>query len=206
MSDQWSAAPFQRIASYYDDLVGRHGHDPKACDYGRRESQRIKFQVLAKVMDLRDKRILNVGCGFADYARYLAETVGPVTYTGIDLSSRMIQEGKRLSPHLDLRVANLLATDVTSWDVVTANGIFYLLGEEARNLMPQLIRAMFERAGMAVAFNSLSSWAARQEPGEFYADPLETVTFCRTLSPWVVLRHNYFPHDFTVYLYRKQLA
>lgn len=145
MSDQWSAAPFQRIASYYDDLVGRHGHDPKACDYGRRESQRIKFQVLAEVMDLRDKRILDVGCGFADYARYLAETVGPVTYTGIDLSSRMIQEGKRLSPHLDLRVANLLATDVTSWDVVTANGIFYLLGEEARNLMPQLIRAMFER-------------------------------------------------------------
>jgi hypothetical protein len=45
-----------------------------------------------------------------------------------------------------------------------------------------------------------------QEPGEFYADPVEIVRFCRSLTPWVVLRHDYLAHDFTVYLYRDRPA
>jgi hypothetical protein len=53
-----------------------------------------------------------------------------------------------------------------------------------------------------VAFNSLSAWATDQEAGEFYADPLRVVDFCRRITPRVVLRHDYHPRDFTVYLYK----
>jgi hypothetical protein len=31
--------PFGRIANYYQDLVQKYGHDPRACDYGRPQSQ-----------------------------------------------------------------------------------------------------------------------------------------------------------------------
>jgi len=61
---------------------------------------------------------------------------------------------------------------------------------------------MFSLATSAVAFNTLSTWAQDQEAGEFYADPLKVVEFCRTLTPWVVMRHDYHPRDFTVYLYK----
>ncbi|CDN13322.1 hypothetical protein RintRC_4207 [Richelia intracellularis] len=54
-----------------------------------------------------------------------------------------------------------------------------------------------------MAFNSLSSWGTQKESGEFYADPLATVKFCRTLTPWVILRHDYMQHDFTIYMYRE---
>jgi hypothetical protein len=68
--------------------------------------------------------------------------------------------------------------------------------------MQSMIERMFALATRAVAFNSLSTWSSDQQAGEFYADPLQTVQFCRELTPWVVLRHDYHPRDFTVYLYK----
>jgi SAM-dependent methyltransferase len=196
---------FKHVAEYYDRLVERYGHDPRACDYGRPESQLRKFQVLADIADLKGKRILDVGCGFADYAEYLRSRFGLVKYVGIDVSPRMIKEAKRLRPELDLRLCNVLdQTFKETFDVVTANGLFYLLGRDAPDFLRQIVRRMCELAEFAVAFNSLSSWAPIKEPAEFYADPLDVLKFCRTLTPWVALRHDYFPHDFTIYMYKRQ--
>jgi SAM-dependent methyltransferase len=194
---------FDGIARFYDGLVERFGHDPRACDYGHANSQRIKFQVLAGATDYAGLSVLDVGCGFADFADYLEGRFGAVRYSGIDLSPRMIAEARRRRPDLDLRVANLAALPADrQYDVVTANGIFYLLGDDAPRLMRELVTRLFAQARRAVAFNSLSAWAADPSAGEYYADPLETLAFCRTLTPWVVLRHDYHPRDFTVYLYR----
>jgi hypothetical protein len=116
----------------------------------------------------------------------------------------MIAEAQRLHPNLALSCANVLDLPETpSYDVVNANGIFYLLGDNAPNLMREIVRKMFSLCAKAVAFSTISSWASVHEAGEFYADPLETLAFCKTLSPYVVLRHDYLPHDFTIYLYRE---
>ncbi|HZW05450.1 MAG TPA: class I SAM-dependent methyltransferase, partial [Candidatus Nitrosotalea sp.] len=156
-----------------------------------------------EVMPLANRSLLDVGCGFADFAGYLQSRFSGLQYSGIDLCSSMIAEAKRSHPQLDLRVANIFDTSFErSFDVVTANGIFYLLGEQAWPMMQQMIERMFALATSAVALNSLSAWANDQEGGEFYADPLRTVEFCRGLTRWVVLRHDYHPRDFTVYLYK----
>lgn len=194
---------FTRIADYYGALISKYGHDPRACDYGRAESQQIKFRVLSEVMPLSNSSLLDVGCGFADFAGYLNSRFDRLQYSGIDLCGDMVNEAKRIHPDLDIRVANI--ADVTlerNYDVVMANGIFYLLGEQPVPVMQDMIERMFSMASKAVAFNSLSTWARDQEGGEFYADPLQTVEFCRRLTPWVVLRHDYHPRDFTVYLYK----
>jgi trans-aconitate methyltransferase len=161
--------------------------------------------VLGDVADHRGRRVLDVGCGFADYHGYLRERYGHVEYVGLDLSPRMAEEARRLRAGLDIRVGNVLDAPLEGrFDIVTANGIFYLLDGDAGQTLRELVSRMFQLAEVAVAFNSLSSWAPAQEPGEFYADPLEIIDFCRSLTPWVVLRHDYLPHDFTVYLYRQQ--
>jgi SAM-dependent methyltransferase len=197
---------FDGISQYYDSLVERHGYDPKACDYGRRESQIAKFQVLAEFLPMEGQRVLDVGCGFADFAEFLHQRHGKVQYTGIDISPRMIDEARRRHPQLDLRLANVLSDEFEEpFDIVLANGIFYLLGNEAADLMQELIRKMFGLARAGVAFTSLSAWANRQEAGEFYADPVQTLEYCRGLTPRLVLRHDYLPHDFTIYMYRAPL-
>lgn len=195
--------PFARIADYYNGLVQKYGHDPRACDYGRVESQNIKFRVLSEVLPLANSSLLDVGCGFADFATFLGERFPGLRYSGIDLCPAMVSEAQRNHPGLDLRVANISDAGIDrTFDVVTANGIFYLLGDKAWPMMQQLTERMYALATTAVAFNSLSAWATDQEADEFYADPLQVVEFCRRLTPWVVLRHDYHPRDFTVYLYK----
>lgn len=92
----------------------------------------------------------------------------------------------------------------TTHDIVSANGIFYLLGRNAPVLMRWLVAEMFKRCRRGVTFNSLSTWASVYEPGAFYVDPLETVAWCRDFSPGVSLRHDYLPHDSSVYLFRER--
>jgi SAM-dependent methyltransferase len=199
-----SASPFTGIADFYNQRVQTYGHDPKACDYGRAESQLRKFTVLSAMTNYAGLSVLDVGCGFADYAGFLAERHAGVQYHGIDLSPAMINQARKARPGLDLRVANVLDLPETeTYDIVSANGIFYLLNTEAPELMRRLVGEMFRRARRGVVFNSLSTWASVHEPGEYYADPLAVVAWCRELSPWVTLRHDYLPHDFTIYMSRE---
>ena len=192
---------FDRIASYYDALESRYGHDPRACDYGRAESQQTKFRVICEMSDFQDKKILDVGCGFADFADYLESQNLNTDYKGIDLSEAMLRRAKSRRPDLDLRNSNFLNEDIGQFDIVTANGIFYLLGENAETITHRLIRRMFESARESVIFNSLSSWAPHKTEGEYYADPAKFVSFAQSLTPRVVLRHDYMDHDFTVALF-----
>lgn len=197
------ADTFGRISEYYERLIRQYGHDPRACDYGRPESQEIKFRVLSEVMPLAGRSLLDVGCGFADFATYLHGNFSGITYSGIDLCESMVAEARRNHPELDLRSANLLdASFDHSFDVVTSNGTFYLLGEQAWPMMRKMIERMFGLATSALAFNSLSTWANDPDPDEFYADPFRVLKFCRELTPWVVLRHDYHPRDFTIYMYK----
>jgi SAM-dependent methyltransferase len=193
-----------RIARYYDDLVARYGPDTRACDYGDPRSQEAKFRVLSEVGPLDGRSVLDVGCGQADFAGYLTERARDLTYTGIDISPRMIEVASERHPGLDLRLSDVLGEDPGRFDLVTANGIFYLLGDGAEEAMQALVARMYEVCNWAVAFNSLSGWATDQETGEFHADPLRTVAFCRTLTPRVVLRHDYHTRDFTIYMYRAE--
>ncbi len=198
------STPFANIAEFYNRKVDQFGHDPRACDYGRAESQRRKFELLAEATDYTGLSVLDVGCGFADYATFLQERFEGVRYSGIDLSPAMISRAQAVHPELDLRVGNILEEHGgETYDIVSANGIFYLLGENAPTLMRQLVQEMFRRCRHGVTFNSLSTWAKHQEPGEFYANPVEVVAWCREISPYVTLRHDRLPHDFTIHLFRE---
>lgn len=193
---------FASVARYYDDLVAEHGDSPRSADYGDPRSQAAKFRVLCELDGLRGARLLDVGCGLAHFADHLDSLDLGVTYTGVDLSPAMIGLAKERRPDLDVRVANILEEDLGEFDVVMANGIFYLLGDDAEGLMRRLVERMWTHAGRALAFNSLSAWAADAEAGEFYADPASTFEWARTLTPFLTLRHDYHTRDFTIYAYR----
>jgi trans-aconitate methyltransferase len=154
-------------------------------------------------MDVAGKKVLDVGCGLAHLHDFFTKRFGAFTYTGVDLSEGMIQAARRRRPDLDLRVLDVLTTDPGGpYDLVVANGIFYLLGDDAFEHMKRLVLRLYELTAKVAAFTSLSTWADAVEPGEFHADPAATLAFGRTLTPRVVMRHDYLPHDFAVFLYR----
>jgi cyclopropane fatty-acyl-phospholipid synthase-like methyltransferase len=182
--------------------------DVRSLDWGSRESQSTRFRVLSEVRGLRDApqpTVLDVGCGLGDFLFYLRDTGVKATYTGIDLVAAMIESAKGRFPDAELACANLLADDVLPgrrFDFVVASGIFVFRRHEPQQYLVEMVSRMFERCTRAVAFNTLSAWGPAQEDGEFYASPAATLEACRTLSRSAVLRHDYHPQDFTIYLYR----
>lgn len=197
---------FAATAAFFDALASRYGDDARASDWGSDTSQQLRFAVVAGIADLRDARLLDVGCGVGRLADFLAGRGIDVDYVGIDLSARAIAEGRAARPHLDLRVSNLLDLDAgrDRFDVVVANGIFYRLGQDETPIAEMLVERMWQLARRAVAFTSLSTWAPDRPADELHLDPLRALEHARSLTPLVTLRHDYLPHDFAVYLHRAE--
>ena len=194
----------RRIAAYYDGLVDAYGHDPRAVDASSRASLDVRYTALCAVTDLTGKRVLEVGCGFGDLGAFILERFEGVSYRGVDLSPRMVEEGRRAHPDLQLDVANVLDLPaVERYDVVLAQGIFYLLREDPEARMRELVERMFALASEAVAFTAISAWSAERDPDEFYVDPGAALELGHSLTKAVVVRHDYHPGDLTVYLYKR---
>lgn len=192
---------FNKIRSYYNNRVREYGHSPKACDYGRPESQLIKFDVIANMANFENKSILDVGCGFGDFKRHLELKYKNINYSGIDLSDEMVNIARKMDPLIRIKKENIMDMQQGEYyDYIVANGIFYLLAESQESRMKEMVKKMFEHSREGVIFNSLSTWADMKESGEFYADPSNTLEWCSKISKKVQLKHDYMGHDFTVRL------
>tara|TARA_Y100000588_G_C13845330_1_gene749550 strand:+ start:155 stop:763 length:609 start_codon:yes stop_codon:yes gene_type:complete len=194
-----------RIVAHYEKLYRQHGNSPLASDYGSRESQNTKFRVLSEAVDYSGKSILDIGCGFASFSSYLEEHFKGVQYHGVDIAPSVIKEANKQFPQHRIECRDILKHPPDRrYDIVTANGIFYLVQDEPEEFMRRMIAAMYSFCDEAVAFNTLSVWADYINENEFYADPSRIVDFCRSLTTRIILRHDYMAHDFTVYLYREE--
>ncbi len=192
-------------ASIYASSASKHGFDVKTLGWGSRESQLRRFEVLAGIGDLQGKRILDVGCGLADFYEWLSERGTKVDYSGVDVTPEIVDMAREKFPKLQFYQGGILDFDVSSlgsYDYVFASGIFTHRRSAPGQFLFSAVERMYSLATRGVAFNSLSTWGDSSDPGEFNADPLETVASCRRISPRAVLRHDYMPHDFTVFLYR----
>jgi SAM-dependent methyltransferase len=194
----------QRIVNFYSGLVRRYEGDPRALDWGSRDSQALRFSILAQVARVEGASVLDVGCGVGDLLEYLRLKEVSVDYTGYDLTPEMIQSARRRFPEHRFETRDLLMEQEPTelFDYVLASGIFYLRQYEPMRYLESMARRMFAACRKGVAFNTLSIMASQRAPGEFYADPADVLKMCLEITPSVAVRHDYLPHDFTVYLYK----
>ena len=190
----------------YGRLASTYGVDLRSVDWGSRKSQIRRFEILAAIGKLSGASILDVGCGLGDLYPWLKRRVRPLRYVGIDITPEMIGLATSRFRDADFRLGDAagLLRGRTRFDYVLASGIFSKQRERPFQAMKNTIRSMYRLARKGIAFNSLSSLAAGKERDEFHADPAATLAFCQTLTPWVVLRHDYHPRDFTVFLYKRK--
>lgn len=200
----------ERNRQLYGALVSSHGLSFRSLNWGSAEGQQRRFDILAQIGIAPDASILDVGCGTADLLVYLRATGFTGSYTGVDLTPEMINAARARGLDGEFQEGNVLLLDERARaalrrDYVLASGIFYYRQNAPQSFMEKTLTCLFNLAERGVAFNSLSTWADHPASrDEFRADPMAILTFCRTLTPWVVLRHDYHTGDFTIYLRRHQ--
>jgi len=196
----------EKVQGFYRSRFERFGHDARSLDMSL-PSQQLRFRVLSGVGDLRGTSVLDVGCGFGDYFEYLEKEHISTQYTGLDISPEFVKEGASRHPG-----AKFYQTDIGNFhaeggfDYVMASGTFNVRFREDQEAWTlKTLEKMFSlcRKGMAVSL--ISTWAdsSHHRDDIFYFSPERTFEFCKSLTRWVVLRHEYMPHDFTIYLYKE---
>lgn len=202
------SAETHEIADYYNRLVTRLGPDPRALDWGSRASQHKRFEVLAQVGDLAGASVLDVGCGVGHLYDFLTSRDLRIDYTGYDIAPAVVEAARRRLPHVEIQMLDIVATDVdrAQFDFVVASGLFSLRRMRPYAYVEAVAHRMYALCRRGVALNCLSSRSDRSVTiahGRFLADPVRVLGMCLDLTPNVVLRHDYMPHDFTVYLYKE---
>lgn len=194
-----------RNIEYYSRLAEEFGDDLRSIDWGSRESQHRRFQILSEIGNISGKSVLDVGAGLGDFWGWLKERSN-VRYTGIDITPKMVNIARRKFPDVNFQECDILTApenELGHFDYVFASGIFTYRVQNGQQYLENMIQKLFSSCNLAVGFNCLSTWSEKQHANEFHASPLSTLSMCREITQWVTLRHDYHAGDFTIYMYRK---
>jgi SAM-dependent methyltransferase len=196
-----------KVLDFYGERWKEYGYDTRSLGIGSRESQEVRFDVLAQIGDLRDALILDVGCGFGDLRSYLEKRGIPVRYTGLDIQPAFVEEARRRHPGDEFFCADIEGFEPKEPpDYVFISGTFNVkFREDQEAWIFGILRRLFERCQRGVGINMLSTY---YDPGHyrddmFYCEPARALARAHAITRWIALRHDYLPHDFTLYLYRK---
>lgn len=189
-----------RNNTIYFESARAYPFDHRGVKWVSAESQRIRFEVLCQIAeDFFKSSLLDVGCGLGHLIDYLQSNQFSGVYKGIDTVAQMIFQAKKRYPLFDFETNDLDAMQSVAYDYVIASGIFTFVSWPA---MQSTIEKLFLCSRKGVGFNSLSAFSVEKEEGIFYPEPKSVFEFCKKFTPNVILRQDYMPYDFTIYLYR----
>ena len=191
------------VKRFFEDRFRRYGPGPESLDWSE-EGQRRRFEILSEVGDMSGRSVLDLGSGFGDFYSYIASLYRDVSYTGWELSEVFVREAKKMHPTAVFEVRDVFKSTIPrKFDFVVSSGLHNLETGTNDADMQSLLRKAWNAAKVAVAVNMLSIYADRVDKGCHQYDPKRMLSVALKLTRYTILRHDYMPHDFTIYMYRE---
>lgn len=208
-----SAETIKRYSDRYNTL----GKNIRTLGWGSEEQQVYRFSQSLSEVNIAGKSVLDIGCGFADYYRFLTGSgVVPASYTGWDSNANFIDEAGAEHSNcsfdvVDISSEKLLEPYKESVDIGVMFGLLnYNLKSDELNLAysKMMVTNAFSLVKEVLVVDFLSSNVYSGYPKEdfiYYHDPIEMLKFAFSMSPNVVLKHNYAPipqKEFMLFIYK----
>mgnify|MGYP006105638577 FL=1 len=185
-------------------INGKSGYEQ--VGWGSLESQQERFRILSEIGNLNYSSVLDVGCGLGAYFDYLSHLYSNIDYTGTDINANMIKTAKLNYPNEDFYCTDICSKknkiNKSSFDYVFLSGALNLSEDNHEKNIENLLKTMFSISNKGVAINFLSIFSDYLSPGEYYSNPEVILKLAFSITQKVVLRHDYMPHDFSIYMYK----
>ena len=193
-----------KLVQLYEERYDKFGYDFKTVGWGNADSQLLRFRILSDIADLSGASVCDLGCGFGDLLHYLSERFSNVSYTGIDISPKIILEAKKRFSNGRFEIRDIL-TDPSEdlFDYVLSSGALTFKGENHEAFVEEMMIAMMKMAKKGVAVNFLSSYVDYEMEKNFHFAPEKAFSMGRKLTRYVSIRHDYPLYEFTLYLYKE---
>jgi SAM-dependent methyltransferase len=190
-----------QMLNYFGERAEAYdAEDIRRMGWTSRASQDARFDVMYGIDDLRDKSLLDVGCGVGDFYGYLKRRGFRGSYAGLDLISENCRAAaEKYGEELFLNRDVLDLGGEEKYDYVFASGIFFLPADDWEEAVSRTLARMFALCRLGIAANFLSLHSPNQVPAAFYADPATVIKLCLPLTHNFAIKHD---NDFTLFALR----
>lgn len=190
----------------YKKKFKEFGVDAKSLLWKNKGAAHQRFRQFWAEIDFDNKNVLDIGCGFGEMGNFLVKRYKNVKYKGVDIMPEFIKNGRKFYSHLDLETADFHGlTNTKLYDVVLASGVLNSNQKDNLEYRKKAIKKMFSLTNHILAFNMLGGHPAPKNDSKsnvWYADSLEILKYCFTLTNRVIMRHHYHPRDFTIIMFK----
>lgn len=200
------AASIQQVQDYWEKRASTSGSDIERVDNNARP-QRIRFEAFLLQNDLQGKSVLDVGCGLGAFYSRLRDRGVDCTYVGFDISSEMVRRCRDRFPNVHFESGNFLSWDPgQEFDYVVSFGIHSNVRlADGKKLLQLVTRRQFELCRIAAHVGLLTTRYKHFGPNVQAWNPERVLSMALSITPFVTLRHDYLPNDFSMTLYRQPL-
>jgi SAM-dependent methyltransferase len=196
----------QHYVKRYTTRYAEFGYDPRTLGWGKSGRQHIRFAALMGLAKIPAGSVLDVGCGFGDLYGYLQRIGWEGRYVGVDIVPTLLDEAKKQYSGIDVRLCDISSQEIDEqFDYVVSSGIFnaQLQGESQEEYIAAMVERMLRLSRIGMAADFLTSFVDYRQADAYHADPSAILELGIHIARRVVIRHDYLPYEFCVYLYKQ---
>jgi SAM-dependent methyltransferase len=192
------------LLTLYSDRLARYGPTLAALGWTKPKA-RLRFRVLLEywVSDsqIRPLRVLDFGCGFGDLFGYARDSNISIDYTGLDMNPDLIAVARAKYPTARFICVDLFERPLDEkFDVVLSSGAHNYLLTNNRRFIETSFQSFSNISTIGFAVNFLSERVNYKNETNYYSAPESILSLALRHSPRVVLRHDYMPYEFTIFV------
>lgn len=174
--------------------------------WGSKSSQILRFKILSEIGSLKNKSILDIGCGMGDFFIYIKKK-GILNYTGIDISDYFINYSKNKfkEKNVNFICGNFLTHKFDKkYDYIFLSGTLNLKLKKNENMKiaKKFLNKAYNICKIGCSFNFLSSNVDFKNKKDFHYSSSDIIKICNKLSRNYELKHNYGLYEFTINCYK----
>ncbi|QPF82999.1 methyltransferase domain-containing protein [Bradyrhizobium genosp. L] len=196
----------QQVAVYYASRLAQHGPTPQGVDWNGRSSHELRHRQFLRLLDdAPNGSLIDLGCGFGDFWRFLRDAGYEGAFTGYDVAASMIDKARELYGENERCRWRVGAEPAEPADFAVASGIFNVKGAVAAERWAGYVSDTIDvlaragRRGFAFNMLSLSSDPERRRADLYYGDPVAILRDCLArFGRSVALLQDYGLYEFTV--------
>jgi len=195
------------VVQRYQRRIAEHGPTFASLNSGSEEKQALRHSVHASALRGARPSILEVGCGLADFYKYLVRTNRDCSYHGYDIVPEYIAECQSVCPQAKFEVRNIFLEDIDGiYDTIVMSQVLNNRYQKSDNMqvMRRALELAFQHTRVSVSVDMLSTYVDFQNPDLFYYSPEETFRIAKTIAPRVLIRHDYRAFEFCVQLFHPE--
>lgn len=189
----------------YNKRIQESGFTDAALGWTR-DNNITRFRVIADEWreELDNSSVFDFGCGYGEFYNYLKGSgVKDIKYTGLDINDTLIEEAQNRYPEASFLSGDLFEMSFPqNYDFIFSSGVYnHKLSEtDEYDFIFKSIEKLFSICNKGIAVNFLSDKVEYFTEHNFNANPGKIIEFFYSMSNNIVLRNNYMPFEFTVFL------